>query len=205
MKLEGLLRHLRRHGCVLRREGKEHALWENPQTGHAEAVPRHAEIVTSSQRGFAASFRSPIHADSSRTGGSSKVAKARDCRLRLAGLPARSVESRAEQQDKLLAGKRLARRSLERGGRSNWDFKYAYWRRCQAPWRKSPQERKSLIPQGLHRIDFDRSSGWNQSRRHGDGEHQQGHCEKGLRIGSAHPEQKAPQEPRHSESGGASG
>ena len=40
MKLEGLLRHLRRNGCVLRREGKEHSLWENPQTGHAEAVPR---------------------------------------------------------------------------------------------------------------------------------------------------------------------
>jgi len=32
-------------GCVLRREGKEHTLWENPQTGHAEAVPRHAEIA----------------------------------------------------------------------------------------------------------------------------------------------------------------
>src|SRR5712692_2063120 len=31
------------HGCILRREGKEHSLWENPQTGHAEAVPRHAE------------------------------------------------------------------------------------------------------------------------------------------------------------------
>src|SRR5229473_4700554 len=45
MKLDGLLRHLRRHGCVLRREGKEHSLWENPQTGHAEAVPRHAEIA----------------------------------------------------------------------------------------------------------------------------------------------------------------
>jgi hypothetical protein len=44
MKLGGLLRHLRRHGCVLRREGKEHELWENPRTGHAEAVPRHAEI-----------------------------------------------------------------------------------------------------------------------------------------------------------------
>ena len=39
MKREGLLRHLRRHGCVLRREGSEHTLWENPQTGHAEAVP----------------------------------------------------------------------------------------------------------------------------------------------------------------------
>jgi len=45
MKREGLLRHLRRHGCLLRREGKEHSLWENPQTGHAEAVPRHAEIA----------------------------------------------------------------------------------------------------------------------------------------------------------------
>src|SRR6266508_2989635 len=45
MKRDGLLRHLRRHGCVLRREGKEHTLWENPQTGHAEAVPRHAEIA----------------------------------------------------------------------------------------------------------------------------------------------------------------
>jgi mRNA interferase HicA len=44
MKLEGPLRHLRRHGCVLRREGKEHAIWENPQTGHAEAIPRHSEI-----------------------------------------------------------------------------------------------------------------------------------------------------------------
>ena len=44
MKLERLLRHLRQHGCVLRREGKQHALWENPRTGHGEAVPRHAEI-----------------------------------------------------------------------------------------------------------------------------------------------------------------
>jgi hypothetical protein len=45
MKREGLLRHLRRHGRVLRREGAEHALWENPQTGHAEAIPRHGEIA----------------------------------------------------------------------------------------------------------------------------------------------------------------
>jgi len=36
MKRERLLRHLRRYGCVLRREGKEHSLWENPQTGHSE-------------------------------------------------------------------------------------------------------------------------------------------------------------------------
>ena len=45
LKLDSLLRHLRRHGCVIRREGKEHSLWENPQTGHAEAVPRHIEIA----------------------------------------------------------------------------------------------------------------------------------------------------------------
>jgi hypothetical protein len=31
--------------CVIRREGKEHSLWENPQTGHLEAVPRHVEIA----------------------------------------------------------------------------------------------------------------------------------------------------------------
>ncbi len=45
MKRETLLRHLRRYGCVPRREGKEHSVWENPQTGHAEAVPRHSEIA----------------------------------------------------------------------------------------------------------------------------------------------------------------
>jgi len=45
MKREALMRHLRRCGCVERREGKEHSLWENPQTGHAEAIPRQVEIA----------------------------------------------------------------------------------------------------------------------------------------------------------------
>ncbi len=45
MKRQALIRHLRRCGCVVRREGKEHSLWENPQTGHAEAVPMHVEIA----------------------------------------------------------------------------------------------------------------------------------------------------------------
>ncbi|MGH9426382.1 MAG: type II toxin-antitoxin system HicA family toxin [Terriglobia bacterium] len=44
MKRGALLRHLRRHGCFLKREGKEHSLWSNPRTGHVEAVPRHNEI-----------------------------------------------------------------------------------------------------------------------------------------------------------------
>jgi hypothetical protein len=44
MKRNSLLRHLRSHGCYLKREGKEHSLWINPRTGAVEAVPRHTEI-----------------------------------------------------------------------------------------------------------------------------------------------------------------
>ena len=44
MKQRALLRHLRAHGCILKREGRSHALWTNPQTGQTEAVPRHTEI-----------------------------------------------------------------------------------------------------------------------------------------------------------------
>jgi len=45
MRREELLRHLRKHGCYLKREGAEHSLWCNPQTGRSEAVPRHTEIA----------------------------------------------------------------------------------------------------------------------------------------------------------------
>ncbi len=34
MKRSALLRHLRRHGCVLKREGSRHSLWMNPGTGN---------------------------------------------------------------------------------------------------------------------------------------------------------------------------
>ena len=44
MKRSALLRHLRRYGCVLKREGSAHSLWMNPQTGQMEAVPRHQEV-----------------------------------------------------------------------------------------------------------------------------------------------------------------
>ena len=44
MKRSALLRHLRRHGCTLKREGASHSLWTNPGTGATEAVPRHVEI-----------------------------------------------------------------------------------------------------------------------------------------------------------------
>ncbi|HYE18809.1 MAG TPA: type II toxin-antitoxin system HicA family toxin [Tepidisphaeraceae bacterium] len=44
MKTGALLRHLRSHGCVLKREGRSHSLWANPRTGEVEAVPRHTEV-----------------------------------------------------------------------------------------------------------------------------------------------------------------
>lgn len=40
MKRSALLRHLRYHGCYLKREGRSHSLWCNPKTGHVEAVPK---------------------------------------------------------------------------------------------------------------------------------------------------------------------
>ena len=45
MKRGDLLRHLRRNGCYLKREGASHSLWANPTTGEVEAVPRHTEIA----------------------------------------------------------------------------------------------------------------------------------------------------------------
>lgn len=44
MKRGDLLRHLRRYGCYLKREGASHSLWCNPATGGVEAIPRHTEI-----------------------------------------------------------------------------------------------------------------------------------------------------------------
>jgi len=44
MKRTVLLKLLRQSGCYLKREGAEHSLWCNPQTGRIEAVPRHNEI-----------------------------------------------------------------------------------------------------------------------------------------------------------------
>ena len=50
MKRSSLLQHLRRHGCVLKREGAAHSLWTNPATGAVEAVPRDTEIANTLAR-----------------------------------------------------------------------------------------------------------------------------------------------------------
>lgn len=44
MKRTKLLKHLRRNGCHLKREGANHSLWINPSNGIIEAIPRHIEI-----------------------------------------------------------------------------------------------------------------------------------------------------------------
>jgi mRNA interferase HicA len=44
MKRYEFLRHLRFCGCVLKREGARHSLYQNPVNGVVEAVPRHVEI-----------------------------------------------------------------------------------------------------------------------------------------------------------------
>ena len=44
MHLNTLVRHLRRHGCRLKREGGSHSFWINPATGDTDVLPRHSEI-----------------------------------------------------------------------------------------------------------------------------------------------------------------
>ncbi len=44
MKLNDLLRHLRRNGCEFVRHGRSHDLWANAETGEWQAIPRHTEI-----------------------------------------------------------------------------------------------------------------------------------------------------------------
>ncbi len=60
MKRSALLRHLRRHGCFLKREGRSHSLWQNPRTGHIEAVPRHTEIADKLARKMCRALAIPV-------------------------------------------------------------------------------------------------------------------------------------------------
>lgn len=45
MKREEFLRGLRKAGCVLKRHGKRHDVYRNPQTGRSAPVPRHSELA----------------------------------------------------------------------------------------------------------------------------------------------------------------
>jgi mRNA interferase HicA len=45
VKRGAFLRELRDAGCVLKRHGKRHDLYTNPQNGRNAPVPRHTEIA----------------------------------------------------------------------------------------------------------------------------------------------------------------
>ncbi len=45
MKRRALLKHLKKHGCQLLREGGKHSVYWNPTNGRLSTVPRHAEIA----------------------------------------------------------------------------------------------------------------------------------------------------------------
>ena len=44
MNLRKLKKHLRENDCVLYREGGNHSIWRNLESGQSTAVPRHKEI-----------------------------------------------------------------------------------------------------------------------------------------------------------------
>jgi hypothetical protein len=50
IKRADLERHLRGHGCALRREGAKHAVWWNPATGQQSTVPRHRDLPLATAR-----------------------------------------------------------------------------------------------------------------------------------------------------------
>lgn len=44
MKRRDLIKHLKRHGCYLLREGGNHSIYVNPDNNQTSSVPRHREI-----------------------------------------------------------------------------------------------------------------------------------------------------------------
>lgn len=58
-KRSALLQHLRRRGCVLKREGGSHSLRMNPANAAVRAIPRHTEILNNLARKFVAGLRIP--------------------------------------------------------------------------------------------------------------------------------------------------
>ena len=44
MKRRQLIRHLKKKGCELRREGSRHSIYWNPKNRKETAIPRHVEV-----------------------------------------------------------------------------------------------------------------------------------------------------------------
>jgi hypothetical protein len=50
LKRSELERHLRKHGCELKREGSNHSIWDKTGTDKTAAVPRHNDIKRNTAR-----------------------------------------------------------------------------------------------------------------------------------------------------------
>ena len=57
MKRGDLLRHLRRHGCHLKREGRSHSLWTNPASGAVGSPAPQRNIGSTRPEGLSRTFR----------------------------------------------------------------------------------------------------------------------------------------------------
>ncbi|MFW5760506.1 MAG: type II toxin-antitoxin system HicA family toxin [Cyclobacteriaceae bacterium] len=44
MKRQALIKHLKKCGCYLLREGKKHSIFINPENGKEAPIPRHTEV-----------------------------------------------------------------------------------------------------------------------------------------------------------------
>ena len=44
MKRTKLIKHLTKNGCHLLREGRNHSVFYNPNTGKISTIPRHSEV-----------------------------------------------------------------------------------------------------------------------------------------------------------------
>ncbi len=44
MKRHQLIKHLKKHGCVLLREGAKHSIYQNPINNRQSTVGRHREL-----------------------------------------------------------------------------------------------------------------------------------------------------------------
>lgn len=52
-------RHLRAHGCTLKREGGKHSVWENVAAARQSTVPRHRELPLTTARAICAQLEVP--------------------------------------------------------------------------------------------------------------------------------------------------
>jgi mRNA interferase HicA len=59
LKLRDLERHLTEHGCRFEREGGNHTLWKNPNTGKVAPVPRHREVKEGTVRAICKQLNIP--------------------------------------------------------------------------------------------------------------------------------------------------